>query len=193
MLDQNSALSFSGRLAVEVNGTALVAGSVRAADAPGGGGGGTTTGASHLHIFAEALDLLPGAQLVADRVTLVSSGAVNISGKAAATYIPLCAVAQRRELCRDITGSREALPVLRPTPWRRPSAVDPLKNYSLAIIVLPGFSDGFGRRRRTRQSKSWSKRSSRRIIRVVRSCRRGRRRRQLQLRRGPGRAKTPRT
>ena len=96
------------------------------------------TGASHFDVLSEALELLPGAQLVADRVTLVRSGAVNMSGKVAATSIPQCAVAQRRELCRDITGSREALPVLRPTPWRRPSAVDPLKNYSLAISVVPG-------------------------------------------------------
>jgi hypothetical protein len=35
--------------------------------------------------LAEALELVPCAQLVADRVTLVSSGAVDVSGKVAAT------------------------------------------------------------------------------------------------------------
>ena len=105
------ALSLSGRGGVEVSGTARVAGSVR-------GGGGTTTGASrHLHVLAEALEL----------ITLVSSGAVNLSGKVAATYYsPQCAVAQRRELCRDITGSRARrcrccarLPGDDPPPWTR--------------------------------------------------------------------------
>ena len=142
------------------------------------------TGASHFHVLTEALELLPGAQLVADRVTLVRSGAVNMSGKVAATSIPQCAVAQRRELCRDITGSREALPVLRPTPW---GATTLRRGPAQALLsrrhVVPGDADSGDGQDIKRVGASAAAGAC--IIRVVRSCRRGRRRRRRRPRARP--------
>ena len=83
---------------------------------------------THRHLdVGEALKLVPGAQLVAERVTLVRSGAVNVSGKVAATYVdPAVRRAAPRALPRYhglARGAAGAAPDLLggddPPPWTR--------------------------------------------------------------------------